>query len=413
MKHFFTLNIVALILLSLVITHGEDWPEFRGATGQGHSSERNLPTEWSTSKNVEWKKEIPGKAWSSPVVHGGRVYLSTSVESGSDYSLRALCLDAKSGAILWNAEAIKSEKGSAPGIHNKNSHASPTPLVANERLYVHFGHQGTACLDLNGQVLWRNTNLKYSPVHGNGGSPALVDDALVFNCDGGADPFVAALNKNTGELLWKVPRRTDADKTFSFSTPLIITVDGKKQVISPGSNMVCALDPRTGEEIWRVKYNGYSIVPRPVYSNGLLYIATGFDRPTVIAIRPDGVGDVTNTKVVWTVNRGAPNTPSLLVIDSELYMVSDGGIATCVDAKTGAIHWQERVGGNYSASPVFADGKIYLQNEQGTGVVLKAGKTFEKLASNPLEERALASYAIADEALFIRTEQHLYRIQKR
>ena len=389
-----------------------DWPQFRGPDGQGISNARNLPLNWSSSSNIVWRTEIPGLGWSSPVFHRGRLYLTTAVmpaESGNP-SLRALCLDAGSGKILWNTEVFL-HTGSTY-VHKKNSHASPTPLVEDDRLYVHFGHQGTACLDLDGKVLWRNTT-KYSPVHGSGGSPILVDNALIFSCDGASDPFVVALNKKTGDVLWKTPRSLAAKKKFSFSTPLLIDVNGRRQLISPSSGAVYAYEPKDGRELWRVRYpEGYSVVPRPVFGHGLLFISTAFDNPEVIAIRPDGQGDVTDTHVSWRLSKGAPKTPSMLLVGDELYFVSDAGIATCADAKTGRVHWSERVGGNYSASPLFADGRIYLQNEEGIGVVLAPGKTFHELARNSLGERTLASYAVTDGAIFIRTETHLYRVGK-
>lgn len=411
MRHYPFVLALCLTVVGKLFVHAENWPEFRGPTGQGHSSERGLPIEWSTTKNVAWKHGIAGQGWSSPIVHNGRVYLTTAVrsEAGSKLSLRALCLAAAGGKLIWDSEVFGSDESVA--IHKKNTHASPTPIIEGTRLYVHFGHQGTACLDLNGKIIWRNSSLGYPPVHGNGGSPIIADDALVFSCDGGSDPFVVALNKASGEVLWKVKRQTDASKTFSFSTPLLITVDGQKQIISPGSNVVCAYNPKDGREIWRVRYDGYSVIPRPVFGQGLLFIGTGFDRPTVMAIRPDGQGDVTKTHVAWTVTRGAPHTPSLLLVGDELYMAADNGMATCLDARTGRVHWQERIGGNCSASPLYADGKIHIQNEQGVGVVLAAETSFRKLAENSLEERTLASYAAGDGALFIRTETSLYRIQ--
>jgi outer membrane protein assembly factor BamB len=220
------------------------------------------------------------------------------------------------------------------------------------------------------------------------------------------------MDKDTGKVLWKSNRETSAKKKFSFSTPLVVAVNGTMQVISPGSGVVCSLDPKTGREIWRVRYGeGYSVIPRPVYGHGLLFIGTGFDSPTVLAIRPDGHGDVTQSHVAWTLRKGAPNTPSLLLVGDELYMVSDGGIASCVDAKTGRVHWQERLEGNYSSSPMHANGLIYFQNEEGTTTVLKAGKEFLKLATNPLGERTLASFAATDGALFIRTERHLFKVK--
>jgi outer membrane protein assembly factor BamB len=394
---------------SIGAVSARDWPEFRGPDGQGISNARNVPVNWSSSSNIVWRAEIPGRGWSSPVLRRGRLYVTSAVmpaENGNP-SLRALCLDAGNGKILWDTEVFV-HTGSTY-IHNKNSHASPTPLVEGDRLYVHFGHQGTACLDLDGKVLWRNTSLKYSPIHGSGGSPILVDEALIFSCDGASDPFVAALNKKTGQVRWKTARSFNAKKKFSFSTPLLINVNGRSQMVSPSSGAVYAYDPKDGRELWRVRYpEGYSVVPRPVFGHGLLFISTAFDSPEVIAIRPDGQGDVTDTHVVWRLAKGAPKTPSMLLVGDELYFVSDGGIATCVDARSGRVNWAERVGGNYSASPLLADGRIYLQNEEGIGVVLSPGKKFEQLARNSLGERTLASYAVTDGALFIRTEAHLY-----
>lgn len=398
-------------LLNALGTRAADWPQFRGPGGQGHAEARQLPLEWSPTKNIAWAQEIPGAGWSSPIIYQQRIYLTTAVPAeGGKQSLRGLCLDTHTGKIIWSTEvfSVTPVRG-----HQKNSHASATPITDGERLYVHFGSGGTAALDLNGKVLWRNTSLKYSPVHGNGGSPILVGNALIFSCDGASDPFVVALNKASGEIIWKVARTTVATKTFSFSTPLAIVVNGQTQVVSPTSGGVIAYDPQSGKEIWRFRYpEGYSVVPRPVFGHGLVYVSSAFDRPVVYAIRPDGHGDVTDTHLAWSISKGAPNTPSPLLVGEELYFVSDAGIMTCVDAKTGKVHWQERLGGDYSASPVCADGKIYVQSEGGLGTVLKPGKTFEVLAKNDLKERTLASSALDDGALYIRAAKHLFRIQQ-
>ncbi len=311
---------------------------------------------------------------------------------------------------LWNREVFRQLGATAPSVHSKSSHASPTPLINDGQVFVHFGHQGTACLDLEGQIIWKTTELRYEPRHGNGGSPILVDDKIVFSCDGSDDQFIVALDRHTGKVAWKTDRRTDADKTFSFSTLLQIMVDNQPMVISPGSDWVCALDPADGQEIWRAKYDGYSVIPRPIYGHGLVFISTSFDAPKVLAIRPNGRGDVTDTHIAWTLRKGAPHTPSMLLVEDSVYMVSDRGVASCVDARTGEIHWHERLGGNFSASPIHAGDRIYYQSEEGVGTVVRAAKTFEVLAENDLKERTLTSYAVADGSIFIRTEKHLYRI---
>jgi outer membrane protein assembly factor BamB len=241
----------------------------------------------------------------------------------------------------------------------------------------------------------------------------VVGDALIFAADAASNPFIVALDKRDGALLWRKQRQTDASRKFTFSTPLPIFVNGSTQVISQASGAVIAYDPRDGREIWRARYGqGYSVVPRPVFGHGLLFVPTGFDRANLLAIRPDGQGDVTDTHIVWSTSKSAPLTPSPLVIGDELYYIADAGVMSCVDAKTGSVHWQERIGGNFSASPICGEGKIYVQNEEGVATVLKASKTFEVLAKNELKERTLASWAVDDGALFIRTEKHLYRIQE-
>lgn len=402
----------ALLFATALSARAENWPEFRGPTGQGTYPGKNLPIEWSTTKNVAWVKPIPGHGWSSPIVQDGRIYLTSAVpiEKTKDLSLQAICLDAGTGKQLWGIELFRHPASAK--IHSKNSHASPTPITDGKRLYVHFGHKGTACLDLAGKVLWRNSDIRYDPVHGNGGTPVLVGEHLIFSTDGSDKQMVYALNTKDGKIAWKTDRKSEAERGFSFSTPLVIDVNGKQQVISPASDAVMAYDPATGKEIWRVKYTGYSVIPRPVFGHGMVFISTSYNSPTVLAIKVDGAaGDVTKTHVVWKTSKGGPHTPSLLLVGDELYMVSDGGRASCLDARTGKAHWSESVGGGFSASPFFADGKIYLQSEQGVTTVLRAGISYEVLATSKLGERTFACYAVADGAIYLRTETKLYRIQ--
>jgi outer membrane protein assembly factor BamB len=391
-----------------------DWPEFRGPTRDGVSTAKNIPIEWSATENVAWKQEIPGSGWSSPVLAGGKLYLTTATGTADagDVSLRAICVDAQDGRVRWDVEAIRPDAEATKIIHQKNSLASATPIVDGDRVYVHFGHMGTASLDLAGNVLWRQTGLAYTPMHGNGGSPTLVDGMLVFSCDGDSEPFIAALESSTGALRWKVARATEAEKTFSFCTPLVIDVDGAKQIISPGSGMTGAYDPRDGRELWRVNYDqGFSVVPRPVFADGMLYLCSGFIRANLLAVNPQGAsGDATETNTVWKFDRGVPTTPSILVAGDAVYFVSDNGVATCLDAHTGEVRWTERLGGGFSASPVYAEGRVYFTNEDGTTYVVRADKEYELLATNEIGERALASPAVDDGAIFLRTESHLWRI---
>lgn len=402
-----------ILLTNVSLAAAEDWPQFRGPTGQGISQAKNVPTEWGPDKNIAWKTEIPGRGWSSPVLAGGKIYLTSGVLSGDAASLVAVCLNADDGKILWQTDVFHPPADVAGQGHRKNSPSSATPIVSGDRLYVHFGPMGTAALDLSGKIIWKQEALKFSPVHGNGGSPALVDGLLIFSCDGADSPYLAALDARTGDVKWKTPRNQKVKKTFSFSTPLPIQVGGATQVISPASGFVGAYDPGDGHEIWRVRYGeGYSVVPRPVFADGLVFVSSGFDSPITYAIKPDGAkGDSTNKNVAWSSTKGAPRTPSMLVVGDELYTVADAGIITCSDARTGNVHWVDRLPGGFSASPIYADGKIYIQNETGIGYVLKAGKKFQKISENNLGEKSLASYAVTDGALFIRSEKYLWKIK--
>jgi outer membrane protein assembly factor BamB len=392
--------VLSMVSLSVALL-AEDWPEFRGPTGQGHSRERGLPLTWSETENVRWKAPIPGKGWSSPAVQGDRIWLTTAVEGGR--SLRAICLDRKTGQVLRDVEVFRLEN---PGpVHEKNSHASPTPILEGDYIYLHFGSHGTACLRSSGEIVWKTQELKYYHRHGPGGSPVLFGDLLILSCDGYDIQYVVALDKRTGQIRWKSPRKGYQ----AYTTPLTVQVDGKDQVVSPGAHRAVSYDPRTGKEIWWVRYgNGYSNVPRPVYGHGLVFICSGFDQPVLLAVRPDGQGDVTDTHVAWNLKRGVPLTPSPLLVGEELYVVSDNGIASCLDAKTGKQHWQERLGGSYSASPVYADGRIYFLNEDGESVVIEPGREFKKLATNRVDGYTLASMAVSGGAIFIRSASHLY-----
>jgi len=403
----------AVIIASSFQSLAADWPEFRGPTTQGRYEGPPLPTRWSETENVVWKQPIPGLGWSSPVIVGKRIYLTTAVPQGANHSLRTLCLDIDGGKTVWDKEMFVQEGKTAPRIHGKNSHASPTPIVRDGKIFVHFGHQGTACLWLDGKILWRNREQRYAPVHGNGGSPLLVDDLLIFSCDGASNPYVVALDIATGKQRWKTPRSVESTKSFAFCTPTLIDINGAKQVVLPCAGGVIAYEPKSGKEIWKVRYDGYSVIPRPVFGHGLVYLSTGYDTPQLLAIRVDGAGDVTDSHVAWRLSRTAPHSPSALLAGDELYIVSDRGIASCLDAKTGAVHWSERLPGAYSASPMLANGMVYFLNEEGTATVVKAEKTYQHVARSEVKERTLASFAAVDGALYLRTDKHLMRIEEK
>jgi len=402
--------LVCLCAASASSAPGQEWPEFRGPGGQGHSAERDVPLDWSESRNVAWKTLVPGLGWSSPVVSGGRVWVTTAIDDRG-VSLRVLAFDVETGREVVNAEVFRVQHAGA--INPKNSRASPSPIIEGDRVYVHFGAEGTAALTSSGEIVWK-ARFPYESQHGAGGSPLLYGDLLIFSCDGGDAAFVVALDKRTGKVRWKTWRRQPWDQ--AYSTPLVIKstrVGERDQVVSVGAYRAAAYDPQSGKEIWRVGYgDGFSNVPRPVYGNGLVYIATGFQQPSLIAVRTDGAGDVTKTHIAWTLRRAAPLTPSPLLVNDELYIVNDAGVASCLDAKTGTVHWQQRIDGTFSASPIFADGRIYFLAEQGVTTVIAPGTVFRKLSTSTLDGATLASMAVSGGSIYIRSDRHLYRIQK-
>ncbi|MEZ6048260.1 MAG: PQQ-binding-like beta-propeller repeat protein [Planctomycetaceae bacterium] len=411
---------ISLLSFSPLLTQsarGENWPQFRGPEGNGHSSARNLPETWSEKKNVAWKIPIPGDGWSSPILWEGRLYLTSAVGNGEqtsrERSLRTMCIDAKSGEEIWNIEVFHQTEDRAFNIHGKNSHASGTPITDGERLYVHFGPQGTACLTMDGEEIWKNQELYYDPRHGTGSSPVIVDDLLVFNCDGYEIAEVVALDRFTGKLRWKTSRPPhDNMQKFAFCTPIVIEVRGQKQIFSPGAYVAAAYAPEDGKELWRVSHPGYSVVPRPLYVHNHIFMATSFNESEMLMIDPTGKGDVTETHIKQRLTRGAPHTPSLLIVGENLYLFSDKGIASCVNALTGEEYWKKRIPGQYSSSPIYADGKIYIPNETGLVIVLEEGRTYKKVAFNGMKERVFASPLPLDGALIIRGEEHLFRIEE-
>ncbi|MSR52208.1 MAG: serine/threonine protein kinase [Gemmataceae bacterium] len=398
------------LLIAALPAVAADWPQFRGPTGDGHYTGTKLPTEIGTDKNVVWKTLIPGKGWSSPIVWKDKIYLTSSLkDTKGGLSLHALAIDATSGKIEWDKQVFSLEAGKIPKSHGKNSYASATATTDGERLYVHFGPMGTTALDLKGEILWTRTGLYSESQHGNGGSPILVDGRLIFSCDAVDKQFVTALNTTDGKTAWETKRSVVGAPAFSFSTPTLVEMGGSKQIISEGSDFVAGYDPKSGKELWNFKFKGYSIIPKPVVGNGMVYISTGYNAATVRAVK---FGAKTNE--AWSLTKNAPHTPSMILNGNDLFMVSDKAIMSCVDATTGKVVWEERVKGtDHSSSPILADGKIYHTSEDGKGTIVDATRKFNVVSEFDLKEKTFASFAGVDGALYVRTESQLYRFGKK
>ncbi len=396
------------------VAHAE-WHQFRGSEGQGVSSAKGVPVKWGLQDGVAWKKKLPGKGWSSPVIGEEKILMTFSREEGEQVTLGVIALDVGSGEVVWNKDLFTPAADEVRKRHSKNGLASATPYLERGVVYAHFGHMGTAALKLSdGDIIWKK-RFQYKPVHGTGSSPVVVEGMMVFNADGASEPVIAALDCKNGEVAWKTPREQEVRKTFSFGTPLVLRIDGRTQVISQASGKVAAYDPRDGSEIWKVRYGeGYSVVPRPVFANGMLYVATGFDRASLLAIRPQAAkGDVTDTHVVFKESRYIPKTPSFVESGGFLYLVDDTGSLTCRDGRTGEMKWREKIPGNFSSSPILIGKKLYLATEDGVVYVAEVSPVGSKIVFElEMEERIFASPAAVDNALFIRSEEHLWKIGK-
>lgn len=431
--------VCGLILAMASVSRAAEWKQFRGPDGQGHADVRNLPLKWSETENVQWKTAVPGRGWSSPVFADDTIWLTTASEfplegealeaaraeklagnplakqmslAGS-VSLYAVGIDAKTGKQRSNIELLSVKN--PPAIHSLNSYASPTPVLDGNLLLCHFGELGTACLDVyTSKVLW-SVKLPGAHAVGAGSSPVVSGDLIIIPCDGTDQQYVVGLNKRTGEQVWKTmrPKMTGANGDFhkAYSSPLLVNAAGRQQVIIPGAQWVAAYDPVNGHEIWRVRHGeGFSNVPAPVVANDLVCICTGFMQPQLVAIRMDGEGDVTKSHIAWKIPKSIPTMPSPVVVDGQIYVVTDQGVATCANAENGEVIWTKRMGGNYSASPLAAAGRIYFSNREGATTILSPGKEYNELAVNTLDGQHMASPAVFDESLLLRTNTHLYRI---
>jgi outer membrane protein assembly factor BamB len=392
----------------------ENWPQFRGPTADGQAGNSGVPLAWSETQNVRWKTPIHDRGWSSPVIWDDQIWLTTATADGKQ--MFAVCVDRESGRIVHDVKIFDVEKPQP--IHELNSYASPTPVIEAGRVYVHFGSYGTACVDTStAKVLWTRRDLPCDHFRGPGSSPMLFGDLVIVHLDGFDFQYVVALNKETGKTVWKTDRsvawgNTDGDFKKAYSTPLLIEVDGRQELVSSGSKAAMAYDPATGKELWKIRYEQFSSTARPLFGHGLVFINTGFGKADFYAVRPGGSGDVTDSHVVWKATRGIGSKPSPVMVDDLLFMVHDAGVAICLEAKTGEEVWSKRLGGAFSASPIVADGRVYFCSQQGATSVIKPGRKFEALATNKLSEGCMASPAVAGKAIFLRTEKALYCIQE-
>ncbi len=416
------------------------WPQFRGPLGEGHADVDRLPLTWSETEHVAWKTPLPGRGWSSPVVGDGMVWMTTAVEIEAPpevvkeqqakrtdrqpivvcrrVDFFALGVDLAGGKLRHKILLFSSEFPQA--IHALNSYASPTPVLDHDRLYCHFGTFGTACVDTaTGKIVWTNRSIKVQHENGPGSTPVLWKDKLIVHFDGSDRQSIVAFDARSGDVAWRTPRsgemRDNPQFKKAYGTPLIVPVAGRPMLLSPAADWLYAYDPDTGKELWKMSYGrlGFSNVPRPVTGHGLIYISTSFGQTSLLAVRPAA----RRGTIEWEWTRQVPRMSSPVVVGDEIYFVSDRGIATCLDARSGKQRWVKRLGGNYSASPLAAGGRIYFfsrgnDSKKCTTTVIAASPHFRRLAKNVLDGSFYASPAAIEGALILRTDQALYRIEE-
>ena len=402
-----------LLLAAYHPVHAENWTRFRGPNGQSVSSEKNLPIRWSAEENIVWKTNIPGDGWSSPIVYDDHVFLTTTTEDG--VSCRVIGINRKDGSIAWNTEVHRQVPGAK---RMQNSYASPTPVTDGKRVYAVFYDGTVVALDYSGKLIWKNSDIKFFSLHGLGASPILAHGQLIMPFDGSSreetkigfkvpwkDAVILSLDAATGEVLWKGKR---GESRVGHVTPIL--VDDGAQLVSAGGDRVQGHNARTGERIWSIYSQGEGVTPSPVVADGMLFTSSGFEVPTIRAIRLGGKGDVTQTHIAWEQKKGVPALASPLYVRPYLYTITRDNILHCIEAETGEIVWVKRLEGVHWASPVLADGRIYILSEEGVTLVLRPGDKYDEIASNDLEDTCFASMAVSQGHFYIRSAEHLYCI---
>ncbi|MDM4016637.1 PQQ-binding-like beta-propeller repeat protein [Roseiconus lacunae] len=427
------------ILIASAVSAGAPWPQFRGPAGDGVVVGQSVPLTVGEDENLLWKTALPGKAWSSPVIADGVVWMTTAIEAipteeervamlrqagveekhlkqravAKQIDLKLVSVDFKTGELLRQVDLTTVEQPDP--IHPLNSYASPTPVISGGNVYCHFGTFGTFCVDrTGGEIVW-SRRLPLDHAVGPGSSPFVDGDRLVLIQDGMERQYVVALDKSTGKTVWEVDRpemvAPSGDQKKAYCTPIkIVDPRGREQLICMGSQWIVAYQPETGNEIWRAYHGkGFSVVPRPVYGDGVVYFSTGFGKAQLWAVRVDGEGDVSSSHVVWTVPKGIPTKPSPVLHDGLVYVIDDNGIASCFEADSGQLVWKKRIGGKHSASPLLVDGRLYFGSHEGTVTVMSAGRDAEVVSESQLDGQIMASFAAVENSLVIRTADAIYR----
>ena len=410
------------LVFAKLMTVQADWSQFRGPLGTGFiPNGGKLPAEWNESKNIDWKIALPGRAWSSPVVSGDTLWLTNADEKGHELSV--ISIDAKSGKLGFTKQLFHVDKPQY--AHKFNTYASPTPIIEGSYVYLTWGSAGTACLNTKTKkVLWTRDDFVCDHFRGSGSSPILYENLLILTFDGADFQYLAALDKRTGKTIWKTNRSVDfqdlgadgkpfrdGDVRKGYSTPHIIKHGGITQLISIGAMACYSYDPLSGREIWRITERAqHSASTRPVYGQGLVFYPTGFAKGQLLAVDPGARGEASKTHIKWRLKRSVGNKPSILLIKEHIYMIADGGVASCVEAKSGKVLWSERIGGNYSASPVTDGKRIFFFSEEGKTTVVAAKPEYNVLAINQLDDGFMASPAVHKQTFILRTKSHLYRI---
>lgn len=439
---FLNFLVICLVAISILPAAGAsakeaNWPQWRGPESQGISPEKNLPAEWSATKNIRWKAPIAGRGHSSPIVWGKQIFLTTAIEGpvvpgakaakhvieGQDFlhpdsvgadrrhTFKVLCLDRETGKTIWERTAY--EGTVYDNRHRKSSYAAATPATDGRRVYAFFGSEGLYCYDFDGRLIWKTSLGPLGTLGmGTGTSPVLYENLVILQCDeeAGERSFITALDKETGKQIWKVPRKVQV----GWSTPVLVRAAKRAELIASGAEAVISYDPATGKELWRSKGLNSNAVPSPVAGHDMVFISAGYPAKIATAIRLGGTGDISNSPgIVWKYEKGTAYVPSPILYGDYLYLMTDRGLLTCLDAKTGEVKYEGGrvpVPATFTASPVAFDGKILLTSEDGDTFVVQAGPTHQILRTNSIGEPVYASPAVADGKIFIRGEKHLYCI---